>query len=358
MLGWCDFMKTLNEKFSSVLILVFFIIMLLAGCGNNAVNSGSSSSPLSRTEVWLDTPCTISIYDKSSTAVLDKAFAALKDIHNKMNADLDSSEVSNINKNAGLNYVKVSDGTFYVIKEAIKFSELTGGKFDITIGPLVKLWGINTPNAHVPSPAEIKSKLPLVNYKNILINENDKSVKLKNTGMAIDLGGIAKGYAGDAVGNVLKQNGVKHALINLGGNIYTIGSKPDGSNWRLGIQNPTTPNGDYLGTVEVKDKAVVTSGIYERYFEQNGKIYHHILDTDTGYPVDNNLASVTIVTGLSINGDALAKVFCMGIDKGLALIKTIKDTEAIFVTRDKKVYITPGLAGNFKITNPEFTLIN
>lgn len=144
----------------------------------------------------------------------------------------------------------------------------------------------------------------------------------------------------------------------MGGNIYTVGSKLDGSNWKVGIQNPTTPNGDYFGTVDVTNKAVVTSGIYERYFMQNGKIYHHIIDTATGYPVDNNLASVTIVTGKSINGDALAKAFTMGIDKGLAFIETVKDTEAVFVTRDKKVYITPGLAHNFKITNSEFKLMN
>lgn len=354
-------MKTLNKKISSIFILIIITTQLLAGCGNknvNPTNSTPPAAPISRTEIWLDTPCTITIYDNSSVKILDKAFSTLKDVHNKMNVDLEGTEASKINENAGLNYVKVSANTFYVIKESIKFSDLTKGKFDITIGPLVKLWGINTPNAHIPTDAEIKQKLTLVDYKNILLNEKDKSVKLKNIGMQIDLGGIAKGYAGDAIGDTLKQNGVKHALINLGGNIFTVGSKVDGSNWRVGIQNPTTPRGSYFGTVNVTDKAVVTSGIYERYFIKNGKIYHHILDTDTGYPVDNNLASVTIVTGMSINGDALAKSFCMGIDKGLAFIESIKGTEAIFVTRDKKVYITPGLKSNFKITDSAFKLMN
>lgn len=200
-------MNKLNKKISSVLIFVFLAAMLLTGCGSKGNTDSTDSipsSPITRTELWLDTPCTITIYDKSSTAILDKAFATLKDIHNKMNADLDSSEVSNINKNAGIKYVKVSDNTFYVIKEALIYSKLTQGKFDISIGPLVKLWGINTPGAHVPAPAEIKARLPLINYENILINESDKSVKLKNVGMAIDLGGIAKGYAGDAVADTLE----------------------------------------------------------------------------------------------------------------------------------------------------------
>ena len=346
-------MNKLNKKIVLIITISLFTMqLLLTGCGSSAVK------PISRTEIWLDTPCTITIYDKVSTSVLDKAFDTLKDIHNKMNVDSPNSEASQINKSAGRNYVKVSDNTFYVIEEAIKFSDLTKGKFDITIGPLVKLWGINTPSAHVPSADQIKEKLPLVNYKNILINEKDKSVKLKTAGMSIDLGGIAKGYAGDAVAKELRKNGVKHAFINLGGNVLTVGPKVDGSTWNVGIQNPTTPRGDYFGIVSVADKAVVSSGIYERYFIKDGKIYHHIIDTSTGSPVDNNLASVTIVTSMSINGDALAKAFCMGIDNGLAFIEGIKGTEAIFVTRDKKVYVTKGIKKIFKITNSAFKLKN
>ncbi len=342
------------KKFTALIFAIILIVLsLAAGCANKV------TQPLSRTEIWLDTPCTITIYDKVSVNILDKAFDALKNIHNKMNASSDTSEVSNINKNAGIGYIKVSDETFYVLKEAEKFSDLTHGKFDITVGPLVTLWGINTDHAKIPSPGEIKEKLALVNYKNVLLNEKDNSIMLKEKGMTIDLGGIAKGYAGDVTAEVLKKNGVKHAIINLGGNIITLGSKPDGTDWNIGVQNPDfTNSGASFGTVKVSNKAVVTSGIYERYFEKEGKIYHHIFDTATGYPVDNELSSVTIITDKSINGDTLAKAFCMGLKDGMGFIEGQKGVDAVFVTRSNEVYITKGLKNNFKISDSGFKLMN
>lgn len=342
------------RKFNRSIFLVFLIsLLILSGCSNK------EQQPLSRTEIWLDTPCTITVYDKVSASILNKAFNALQDIHNKMNVNSDKSEVSNINRNAGTGYVKVSEETFHVLKEAEKFSELTKGKFDITVGPLVALWGINTGHERVPSPEEIKESLASVNYKNVILNESSNSVMLKNKGMAMDLGGIAKGYAGDVTAGILKQNGVKHAVINLGGNIMTIGSKPDGTDWNIGVQNPEfTENGQYMGILSVSNKAVVTSGIYERYFEKDGKIYHHIFDTVTGYPALNTLASVTIVTKQSINADAYAKAFCMGLKDGMAFVEGLKGVDAIFITKTKEVYITSGLKNNFIITDSSFKIMN
>lgn len=342
----------ITKKRVASIMAVSLLAVSLLGCGDKKV------SPISRTEVWLDTPCKVTIYDKPSDKALDKAFEALKDIHNKMNVNQEDSEVSKINKNAGIGYVKVSDETFYVIKEGKKYGEVTNGKFDISIGPIVKLWGINTDHARVPVDKEVKDLLPLVNYKDILINENDKSIMLKNKGMSIDLGGIAKGYSADIVAKALKENGVESAIIDLGGNILALGSKTDGANWKIGIQNPTSDTGNHLGVVEVANKAVVTSGIYERYLEKDGKIYHHIFDTSTGYPVDNNLAGVTIVTDKSVNGDALAKAFCLGEDKGIEFINGVEGADAIFVTKNKEVYITNGLKGSFKITDESFKLMN
>ena len=245
-----------------IVLLCLNFLTFSTGCSKNSKNV----EPISRTQVWLDTPCTITIYDKDSEKILDQAFNVLKDIRNKMNAHEDSSEVSAINKNAGLNSVKVSDNTFYVVKESKKYSELTQGKFDITIGSLINLWGINTENARLPSEDEIKAKLPLINYRDIILDENEKSIKLRNKDMSIDLGGIAKGFAADEVAKVLKKNGVKHAVIDLGGNILTVGTKIQGTDCNIGIQDPTMPRGDYFGIVKVSDKAVVTSGIYERFF--------------------------------------------------------------------------------------------
>jgi FAD:protein FMN transferase len=347
----------MSKKRHGILQIVIILTTLLIFVGCTKQNA-EPTEPLSRTEVWLDTPCKVTIYDNATEENLDKAFAALKSVHDKMNVNSEDSEVSKINKNAGIDYVKVSDETFYVISEAKKYSGITKGKFDISVGPLVKLWGINTDHERVPSEKEVKQNLALVNYNDILLNEKDKSVMLKNKGMSIDLGGIAKGYAADAIAKELKKNGVDHALINLGGNILTLGGKPDGTDWRVGVQNPFSPRGDYLGIVAVTDKAIVTSGIYERFFEQDNKIYHHIFDTSTGYPVDNTLSSVTIITDDSINGDALAKAFTMGLEEGLKFVEGYEGIEGIFITKNQEVYVTSGLKDNFTITDSTFTLKN
>lgn len=348
-------MKTQKKKLGMIFIIVMFMSTFVLSCSAKGIKD---SNPITKTAFALDTICTITIYDQSSEKVLDECFDKLKDIESKMSVDIKTSEVSMINKMAGIKPVKVSDETYYVISSGKKFSNLTGGKFDITVGPLVKLWGINTPHARIPAQSEINAALPLINYNYVILNDKEKTIMLKKKGMSLDLGGIAKGYAGDLVQQVLKDNGVKNAIIDLGGNILTVGSKVDGSDWRVGIQNPIQPRGDYLGIVSVKDKAVVTSGIYERYFIKNGKRYHHIMNTKTGYPVDNELASVSIITDVSMNADALAKAFCFGVKKGLAFIEKQKSVEAVFVTKDGKVYITPGLKNNFEVTNPDFKLMN
>lgn len=229
-----------------------------------------------------------------------------------MSVTIKDSEISQINENAGIRPVKVSADTFYVIQQAVHFSDVEKGYFDITVGPIVKLWNIGTDKARIPSPEEIKAKLPLVNYKDIILDEKNRTIMLKNKGMSIDLGGIAKGYAADKVAQVLKKEGVKHAIINLGGDVIAIGTKPAGGNWRIGIQTPFKPRGEYLGIIEVSNKAVVTSGVYERYFEKDGKLYHHILNPFTGYPADSHLYSVTIIAETSIAGDALSKFLSWG----------------------------------------------
>ena len=346
-------MRNQRKIIIAVSIVITLMLVLILGCSKK-----ETIEPVKKTAYALDTICNITIYDKSSEAVFDKCFAALKVVESKMSVNIKNSEVSRINSNAGYKFVKVSDDTYNVIKTGVSFGYLTNGKFDITVGPLVKLWGINTPKARVPAPIEIKLALPLINYKNVLFKDKEKSIMLKNKGMSLDLGGIAKGFSGDVVEKVLKENGIKHAIIDLGGNILTVGSKPDGSFWRVGVQNPLSPRGDYLGIVSVKEKSVVTSGIYERFFIKNGKRYHHIMNTKTGYPVDNELASVSIVTDVSMNADALAKAFCMGVKAGLSFIEKQKDAEAIFVTKDSKVYITPGLKDVFKVTDSSFKLMN
>jgi FAD:protein FMN transferase len=340
----------LKKHMCLITAFITIISLFLSGCSNKA------EEPVSKTETILGTVCTIKIYDHISESTFEKVFNRLKEIEDKMSVNKESSEVININNASGVDYVKVSKDTFEVIEKGVYFSSLYN-KFDITIGPIVKLWNIGFDNVRIPEDKEIKNKLPLVNYKNVLLNKVDNKVMLKEKGMMIDLGGIAKGYAADEAVRVLKENSVEHAIVNLGGNVMTLGGRPDGSQWTIGIQHPFTNRGNYVGTVKVADKTVVTSGIYERYIKEGDKIYHHIIDKATGYPVDNNLLSVTIITDKSVSGDGYSKIFALGLEKGLEYANTLKDIDAIFITKDNKIYITQGLKDNFELTDTSFKLV-
>ena len=259
---------------------------------------------------------------------------------------IDSSDISEINQAAGKEYVKVHPEIIKMIKTAVKYSKLSNGAFDITVEPLVNLWGIGTDDENVPADAEIKLKLLLVGYNNISINEEDESVKLLKEGMAIDLGGIAKGFAADEVVKVYKEYDIKGGIISLGGSsIYTVGQKPDGTPWNVGIKHPRKDNDqDYVGVINLSEQALSTSGDYERYFMKDGKRYHHILNPATGYPTDNGVISVTIVVDSNIPdcnmiADTLTKtVFVLGVDNGLKFIDNIQGVSCIAITSDYKIY--------------------
>ncbi len=351
-----------NSKALVILILILSTALTFSACSNsknNVQNKGNENiEPVSKTEFLLGTVVTVSLYDDASDEVFTKIFDRLREIESKMTINSENSEVMDINQNAGQDFVKVSDDTFYVIEKGKYFSELSGGRFDISIGPLVKLWNIGTEYASVPSEAEINAKKTLINYKNVILNEEEKSVMLKKTGMIIDLGGIAKGYAADEAIKILKENNVDSAIINLGGNVFAHGKKPNGDSWRIGIQNPFAPRGNYVGIANIIDKSVVSSGVYERYFEKDGKRYHHILDPETGYPVENNLVSVTIIADKSIDADSLStSVFSLGLEEGLEFIEKFDSAEAVFITKDSEVYVTLGLKNDFELTDSSFKLM-
>lgn len=345
----------MKKMIKSIGIVIFMLacISVFYGCGKKNLQ------PLEKTEYMLGTVCSIKVYDGNKQQAIDSAYKRIKDIENKMSVNKSGTELDAVADKAGRSYVKVSDDTLYVLKKGKYYSEQSNGAFDITIGPLVKLWGIGTDNPKVPSIQEIDQKKALINYKDLIIDEKNKQVMLTKPGMSLDLGGIAKGYAADEATRILKENGVKHAIVNLGGNVLAINDNPEGKSWTIGVQNPFNTTGDYFATINVTNKTVVTSGIYERFFERDGKKYHHILNPFTGYPMDNSLASVTLVTDVSIDADAMTKnIFYKGMENGPEYVKTLKGVDAIFVTKNKEVYITDGLKNNFEITNSEFKLIN
>ncbi|MDU5120039.1 MAG: FAD:protein FMN transferase, partial [Clostridium botulinum] len=333
-------------KYVTILLLCICLPLVFVGCDSK------SEEPVSRETYLMGTIINIKAYGKNADKAVQASVDKISDIENKMSLNISTSEINKINKNAGIAPVKVSKNTFDVVKASLIYSEKTKGSFDITVEPLVSLWGIGTDKARIPSKDEISNALSLINYKDVVINEKESTIMLKRKGQAIDLGAIAKGYTADELKKVLLNYNVSSAFLNLGGNVYVLGNKPDKTPWKIGVQNPLEPRGDYLGIVSVSDKSVVTSGNYERFFERNGKRYHHIFDTKTGYPAEKGLISVSIISDKSIDGDALStSVYTLGLDEGKKLIESLKDVEAVFVTNDKKVYTTSGLKDTFKLTN-------
>ncbi|MBW9156655.1 FAD:protein FMN transferase [Clostridium sp. FP2] len=331
------------------MVLLLCIPIFLVSCKTN-------TKPVEKETYMMGTIVQLKVYGKNSEKATELALKRISDIESKMSVNIKSSEITKLNAKAGVSGEKLSVDTYSVIEKAVKYSKLTDGSLDATIEPIVKLWGIGTDKARIPSKSEIEEKLKLVDYKDIILDSKNSTVQLRRTGQAIDLGAIAKGYTADEIKKVLIDNKVNSALINLGGNVFAVGSKPDGTSWNIGIQNPLDTRGQYLGTISVTDKSMVTSGNYERYFIVDGKRYHHIFDPKTGYPSEAGLISTTIVSDNSIDGDALStSTYIVGLSKGIKLIESIKGVEAIFVTSDKKVYVTAGLKDSFNLTNKEFT---
>ena len=316
----------------------------------------------------LGTACSISLYtdrkgrvsgtERLSSEIFEELQELTVDIEDRMSVRIEGSEIDRVNKAAGQSPVTVSGGTFDVIEAGLRYSELSGGAFDISIGPLVALWDIGGDGAAVPEEADIIEALALVDYRRVEMDPDSPGIYLPEAGMRLEPGGIAKGFAADSIASKLGSEGVESALINLGGNVLVMGRKPDGSRWKIGIQNPFNPRGDYIGILEAEDLAIVSSGKYERFFIEDGVRYHHILSTTDGFPVENGLAQVTMVCSESMKADALStSVFSLGLQEGMKLVESIPDAESIIITEEKEIRLTGSLAERFKLTDNSFSII-
>lgn len=334
-----------KKLFLILTILSLLILCLIAGC--NSQKSVSSSG------FYFDTIITITLYDTEDKSYINQCFAMAETYEDLFSNTVKESDVWKINAHAG-EYVKVSDETISLIQTGIDYGKLSNGKFDITLGNLSDLWNFSeiaenldsenneTDSSVLPDADTIAGLLPHINYQNLAIDGN--KVCLKDAEAKLDLGGIAKGYIADRMKEYLTDAGITSGIINLGGNVLTLGEKSDGSAYTIGIQKPFSSTGEILGTLKVTDKTVVTSGVYERYYRIDGKLYHHILDTATGYPYDNGLYEVTIICDKSVDGDALSTTcFALGLSDGLAFIESVPDTEAIFVDSDYNIHGTSGI---------------
>jgi len=350
--------KPLKMESSKFISSHFLVISFVLACTIASRPSFLYAKELSKTDFALGTLCTIRLVEGGNSATLDQAFLRLRTIEDRMSVNKEGTEVSKINEMAGKASVEVSSDTFYVISKAIDYARLTGGAFDPSIGPLTKLWNIGAGGEKVPPKENILSAKALVDWRNVVLDASANKVFLKEEGMSLDLGAIAKGYAADEIEKILRLAKVKAAVIDLGGNIFVYGTKKDKTLWRVGIQNPESERGDYLGIVEGPQMTIVTSGIYERCFIENGKRYHHILDTKTGFPVDNGLVSVSIIGQSSIDADVLStSLIALGIEKGLELLKRFPNTYAIFIDKDKMVYLSPGAEKVFTLLDKNYTLV-
>ncbi|WP_390405134.1 FAD:protein FMN transferase [Lacticaseibacillus jixiensis] len=342
-----------------IIVALFALVALaapLSGCAPQHKAADPQpvlvKTPYEDTQFLMGTVVTIRVYDKGKQAALTKAFDRIKALANAVTVNQKGSQVDAVNAQAGKSAVKVSPAVFRLIQYAKAYSDKSQGAFDLAIGPITSMWHIGFNDARKPSQQEINAKLPLVNYKDVELNVAKRTVYLKKPGMALDLGGIAKGFITDEVVKVLKQQKVTTAIIDLGGNIYVMGHSPKqkDADWTVGIQDPLEARGTSIGTVPASNKTVVTSGIYERKLVVNGHTYSHLMDPKTGYPFENNLMGVSIVTKKSVDGDALSTAtFDKGLKGGMAFIEKTGYAEAIFITKDKKVYVSSGLQKDFKL---------
>ncbi len=266
----------------------------------------------------------------------------------------EGSEIAKMNACAGKGQVSVSRDTMKILQRARYFSELSQGTFDSTVRPLTALWRVGEA-LEAPEKANIKRVKRLVNYEDLLLDEQNCRAGLRKKGQGLDLGGIAKGFAADEAKEILLENGLENALIDFGGTIITMGHPSVGRNWTVGIQNPVAPPGNSIGFLDTKNEAIVTSGSYARHFTKNGRVYHHIIDPRTGVPAESGLFSVTVIGDSAMDMDALATaVFILGMEKSLGILTELQ-AQAIFITKEMAVFVTPGLAARFHLKGNSVT---
>jgi len=333
------------KKYKAYLLPFLLLCMLLSSCSANRLSAYKKSKAL------LDTFVTITVVAASqdmADKAIEDAFDVIEKFGDLVNFYSDKSELSAINRNAGIREVKVSPETFDIIEKALYVSEKSGGAFDPTIGPEIKLWDFL--KKVKPSDAEIRKNLPLVNYKNIIIDRTKSTVFLSRRNMLLDLGGIAKGFAADLAVQSLKQKGISSGLVAVAGDIKAFGLKPDKKPWIVGIKNPRQKSNDdeIIARVPLSDKAISTSGDYERYFIMDGKRFHHLLIPKSGYPA-NTCQSVSVIADQGVMTDAFSTAFfVLGPERGLGLAKEM-GMDVMIIDSKGALHTTPGLQGKLTI---------
>jgi len=342
----------MKQRIYAVVALLLFLAIVLFFYNRYSYTGSRNSQPITVTDYKLNTYVTVTIYDSTDTALLDECMALCDKYEMIFSRTNPESELYKLNhgmlKQSADGYHTVSDELYEVISVGKKYSELSDDAFCIAMEPLTSLWNFTDGKQNIPADASITTVLPLLNSDDILLRSPNQ-IAFAKEGMGIDLGAIAKGYIADKMKEYLISKGVNSALIYLGGNVLCIGEKETGA-FKIGIEKPFDTDGDPAAVVSISDASVVTSGTYERYFEKDGEFYHHILDKNTGYPIENGLTAVTIISSSSTDADALSTTcFSLGLEKGMELLESLDDADGFFITDNGEYHYTEGFDENYQL---------
>ena len=341
---------------TGALVLLASALFLLPGC--SLPQKSQNQEPLSVTAFKLNTVITITLYDSRDQKLLDKCLEMCDQYEKIFSRTSPDSELYQLNhrelspKEGTTDTYVLSEPLSELISLGLHYSQESDGAFDIAIAPLTSLWDFTAEDPEVPDPDDISQAVSQCSYKNISLKGREITFTDRTT--ALDLGAAAKGYIADHLKEYLVSENVHSATIDLGGNVLCIGNKPDGSPFHIGIQKPFADRSETIAVMDIEDKSVVSSGIYERCFEKDGVFYHHLLDPRTGYPFDNDLISVTIICDSSANGDALStNCFALGYEKGIAYAQSLENVQAVFITADYQIHYTEGFREAIPVTETQ-----
>lgn len=325
------------------LCLAIAILLSFSGC--TTISENTEDFQVSKDVFAMDTYMNLKAYGENSEKALEIAVDEIMYLDELLSVTNKNSDIWKINNSAG-NSISVGNDTAEIIKKAIEIGNQTNGALDITVYPVLKEWGFTTENYKIPDSETLDILLKNVDYHQIKTDSNSITIP---ENFELDLGALAKGYTSDKIMKILRSNNIKSAVVSLGGNVQTLGRKPDNSFWKVAVTNPFLPN-SAMGILEIENKAVITSGNYERYFiGENGERYHHIIDPSDGYPADNGLVSVTVIGENGIICDALSTaLFVSGLEKAIEYRQKNKDFDMILVTDKKNIFITEGIADSFE----------
>lgn len=341
-------MKIGGRRVLFFLLLLTILAMGFSGC------FGSGEGEVTRMRLVMDTQVTATMYgveESEGDKIAKEAFNEMERLEGIFSRHIEGSEIERINRAAGREWVEVSPEVILVLKKALVISRLTEGAFDPTIGPLLELWGFGNGEEEQQSPpsTEIDETLALVNYEKIEIDKEASRVFLAEEGMQLDVGGIAKGFVVDRGQQVIEEAGVKGAFVNAGGDINISGSKPDGEQWKIAVQHPQDQQ-KMVAHLSLDQGSVATSGGYQRFFEEDGERYHHIIDPASGWPAKNGVISATVLGPDTLAADAYSTaVFVLGIENGLELLETLSDIEGVLIDKEGNIHYTSGLEEKLEI---------